>query len=132
MSESFKPKGLSMDNYAAQELFVKGGKALILDVPAGTEIGIDYNAWNVGERFKGIKFIPKGLHFIYFSATNAKNINKGNNMAQSTNSPQDKQGMQMQMETAPRTGYFQWYDEGQVHVKQWHPTNEELIGVCRK
>ena len=39
---------------------------LCLDVPEKTEIGIDYNSWHTGERFKGIKMIPPGVHFVFY------------------------------------------------------------------
>ena len=39
---------------------------VMLGMPPGTEFGIDTNTWNVGEKFKGVKMIPPGLHFIYF------------------------------------------------------------------
>lgn len=50
----------------AQRLFHEGAFLVLLDVPEGTEIGMDYNCWNVGPRFKGIKMIPSGLHFVYY------------------------------------------------------------------
>lgn len=42
------------------------GTVVLLEVPERTEVGIDYKCWNVGQRFKGIKLIPPGLHFIYY------------------------------------------------------------------
>ena len=39
---------------------------IILDMPVGTEFGIDYNSWHVGPKFKGVKMIPPGLHFVYY------------------------------------------------------------------
>lgn len=50
----------------AQKLFEEGAALILLNVPPGTEIGIDLHSWNVGPRFKGIKLIPPGLHFIYY------------------------------------------------------------------
>ena len=55
-----------MDQTRARELFLEGSVLILLDVPEGSEIGIDYNSWNVGPRFKGIKMIPAGFHFIYY------------------------------------------------------------------
>lgn len=55
-----------MDQDTAQHLFEAGAMLLFLDVPPGTEIGIDMHSWQTGEKFKGIKMIPPGLHFIYF------------------------------------------------------------------
>jgi len=39
---------------------------LCLNVPQGTEFGIDKNCWTVGPKFKGIKLIPPGLHFVFY------------------------------------------------------------------
>lgn len=40
----------------------------MLEVPKGTEIGIDLNYWNCGPNFIGLKGIQKGTHFVYWSA----------------------------------------------------------------
>ena len=50
----------------AQQLFHNGGTLVFQDVPTGTEFGIDYNSWNVGPNFKGVKMIPPGVHFVYY------------------------------------------------------------------
>lgn len=50
----------------ASHLFREGCFLILLDVPQGTEIGIDYNLWNVGPKFKGIKMIPPGFHLICY------------------------------------------------------------------
>ena len=55
-----------MDPNVSQRLFADGGTLILLDVPEGTEVGIDYNSWNTGPRFKGIKMIPPGFHFVYY------------------------------------------------------------------
>ena len=56
----------SISQEQAQWLFAEGGMLVFLDVPAGTEFGIDYNSWEVGGQFKGVKMIPPGVHFIYY------------------------------------------------------------------
>lgn len=50
----------------AQWLFEEGATVVFLDVPPGTEFGVDYNSWKVGSEFKGVKMIPPGVHFIYY------------------------------------------------------------------
>lgn len=55
-----------MDQELAQRLFAEGAVLVLLDVPERTEFGIDYNCWNVGPKFKGVKMIPPGLHFVYY------------------------------------------------------------------
>lgn len=58
--------GIEMDPEVARNLFEEGAVFVLLDVPVGTEFGIDMNTWNTGQRFKGVKMIPPGIHFIYF------------------------------------------------------------------
>ena len=55
-----------MDQDRAKKLFHFGATFLFLDVPEGTEFGMDCNVWTVGPKFKGVKMIPPGLHFIHF------------------------------------------------------------------
>nr|CAH0113748.1 unnamed protein product [Daphnia galeata] len=55
-----------MDQKLANKLFEEGAFLFLLDVPIGTEVGIDFNSWKTGEKFKGIKMIPPGIHFIYY------------------------------------------------------------------
>jgi len=55
-----------MDPQLAKRLFEKGAIFILLDVPVGTEFGIDYNSWEVGPNFKGVKMIPPGIHFVYY------------------------------------------------------------------
>lgn len=56
----------TMDQETANHLFEEGGILVFLDVPPGTEFGIDYNSWNVGTEFKGVKMIPPGVHFVFY------------------------------------------------------------------
>ncbi|THG03305.1 hypothetical protein TEA_023236 [Camellia sinensis var. sinensis] len=51
--------------------FVKhGATLLLLDVPPHTLVGIDTQMFSVGPAFKGIKMIPPGPHFLYYSPSN--------------------------------------------------------------
>jgi len=55
-----------MDQVTAQQLFFYGG-ILVLDGLVGQlEFGLDLNFWRTGDKFKGVKMIPPGLHFISF------------------------------------------------------------------
>lgn len=65
-SSSTPPKAAEMPPDVALRLFREGATFVFLNVPVGTEIGIDLQSWNVGEKFRGIKMIPPGLHFLYF------------------------------------------------------------------
>lgn len=56
-----------MDPQRALYLARTGGCILCLDVPFGTEVGIDCLAFETGKQFKGIKMIPPGVHIFYYS-----------------------------------------------------------------
>ncbi|KAI8344021.1 A1 cistron-splicing factor [Chlamydoabsidia padenii] len=93
-----------MDQDTANRLYEVGGKLLFLNAPERLEFGIDYNAWTIGPLFKGVKLIPPGLHFIYFSTTSKEGV----------------QGI--------RTGFFKYFDIGEVAVREWNPKIEDLYG----
>ena len=52
---------------AAQRLYQEGGFLVVTQLPPGTEFGIDLYSWNTGEKFLGVKMIPPGIHFVYYS-----------------------------------------------------------------
>ncbi|CAL8083898.1 unnamed protein product [Calicophoron daubneyi] len=82
------------------------GSCLILgDVPENTEIGIDMKFWRVGQNFKGIKDIPVGFHYVYFSAVNADHI------------------------SGQRVGFAAWFTEAGFTAKKWQPQEEDFIDV---
>ena len=56
----------SLSQEDAQQLFHHGATLVFLDVPEGTDFGIDYNTWAVGPKFRGVKMIPPGFHFVYY------------------------------------------------------------------
>ncbi|XP_014668420.1 PREDICTED: protein AAR2 homolog [Priapulus caudatus] len=91
-----------MSQDRARKLLEDGAVFMLLDVPPGTEFGIDCNCWNTGDKFKGVKMIPPGLHFVYYSAVS-------------------KQG-----ETAPRTGFFHNFQGQEFLVKKWDKYSEDI------
>ncbi|XP_043946047.1 protein AAR2 homolog [Protopterus annectens] len=93
-----------MDPDLARHLFFEGATMVILDVPEGTEFGIDCNTWDVGPKFKGVKMIPPGVHFIHCSSADRGNVN----------------------ETGPRTGIFLNLKQRDVLVMHWNPVEEDL------
>jgi len=97
-------QSVEMEPEVAKKLLVEGATIVFRDVPPGTQVGIDMNSWNVGEKFMGIKMIPPGIHFIYYSAVNL-----------ATRS------------TAPRTGFFYNFGRGEMLVRRWDPVSEDLI-----
>ena len=95
-----------MDPEVAKRLHADGATLIVLDVPEGTEFGIDYFSWNVGPRFKGVKMIPPGLHFIYYSA-----VNTGG-------------------QTAPRTGMFLHSKRQDILVMRWDAATEDVVEIA--
>lgn len=93
---------ISMDRELAQRMFEEFGALVLLGMPPGTEFGIDVNSWNVGEKFKGVKMIPPGIHFIYFSAVNREG------------------------DTAPRTGFFHFFKQKDLVVRHYDAAMEDL------
>ena len=66
--EDHSGENQDMDQETAKTLFDNGAFLILLDVPAGTEIGIDLHSWRTGNEFRGIKMIPSGIHFVYWSS----------------------------------------------------------------
>lgn len=57
---------VEMDQELAKRLLVEGATLVLLDVPQGTDFGVDMKSWNTGEKFKGVKMIPPGFHYIHY------------------------------------------------------------------
>ncbi|CAL1413417.1 unnamed protein product [Linum trigynum] len=58
-----------MDPVTALELVKHGATLLLLDVPQYTLVGVDTQIFSIGPAFKGIKMIPPGIHFLYYSSS---------------------------------------------------------------
>jgi len=95
----------NMDPETAKRIFEVGANLFLLDVPINTEIGVDMNSWHTGPNFKGIKMIPPGVHFIYWSSVS-------------------KEG-----QVAPRSGFFHEFHPKEVMVKRYNPSNESFDDV---
>lgn len=93
---------MEMDQDEARRLLVEGATLLVLDVPEGTNFGIDLKSWETGERFRGIKMIPPGIHFIYHSAIGRHG------------------------DTAPRIGFMECFKKGDIIVKKWDSNSGEI------
>lgn len=104
-SSSCYPETNQFDQGTAQKLVKEGATLIIIDMPLGSEFGIDMNIFTVGHKFKGVKMIPQGLHFIYYSAVSKEKI------------------------AAPRTGFFKFFKSGEVIVKRWNNINEDVDQV---
>lgn len=97
--------GVDMDPEVAQGLFEEGATLVLLGVPEETELGIDYKSWQVGPRFRGIKMIPPGLHFLHYSATNPKSMGG---------------------EIGPRMGLFLHLKPRELILANWDRQEEDL------
>lgn len=90
------------DPSRGDRMLAQGATLVFLDVPAGTEFGVDMQTNVVGEKFRGVKMIPAGLHFIHYSAVS-------------------KTGT-----SAPRTGFFHYFEKGEILVKKWDKAAEDV------
>lgn len=93
---------IEVDQEIAKRLLLEGCTFVFTDVPEGTNFGIDMKSWTVGDKFKGVKMIPPGLHFIYINATNDHN------------------------DYAPRIGFMHNFKPAEVLVKKWDTENEDI------
>lgn len=88
---------LEMPPDLAKKLFICGGFVVLKDFPEGCEFGIDVMSWTVGPKFKGVKMIPPGVHFIYLSTYNA-----------------------------PRISFFHNFKPGEILLRKWNREDEDL------
>ncbi|VVA94239.1 unnamed protein product [Arabis nemorensis] len=92
-----------MDSEKALELVKHGATLLFLDVPQHTLIGIDTQMFTVGPAFKGIKMIPPGIHFVFYSSSTRDG-----------------------KEFSPTIGFFVDVAPSQVIVRKWNQQDECL------
>ena len=95
-------EGVEMNQNVAQRLLVEGATLIVLNVPIGTELGIDLKSWNTADNFKGIKMIPPGSHYVHYSAI-------------------DEFG-----ETAPKIGFLHTFKKSEFLVRQWDAKEENI------
>lgn len=104
MEEEDGLDSLDIDQESAKRLRNEGCFFILLDFPIGSSIGIDMSDYSVGEKFRGFKMIPPGLHFIHYSAVNSKDYRQ----------------------TAPRTGFFKFFAGQDVMVLRWNQESEDI------
>ncbi|EDV29117.1 Protein AAR2-like protein [Trichoplax sp. H2] len=107
-----------MDPDKAKSLFEEGAVIIVEDMPVGNEFGIDYNWWNTGQKFQGLKMIPAGLHFIFSRASVTSQTNKTNNTLNANISNAD---------LGSRCGFFHFFKKREIMWLQWHKRNEILV-----
>ncbi|XP_066526443.1 protein AAR2 homolog [Hoplias malabaricus] len=97
--------GVDMDPEVALGLFEEGATLVLLGVPEGTELGLDYKSWGVGPRFRGVKMIPPGIHFLHYSSVNSKSCGG---------------------EVGPRKGLFLSLKPRELVLAHWDKQEEDL------
>lgn len=120
-----------MDPDQARAYFEQGGTVLLLDLPPGSEFGIDYSSWTTGPKFKGVKMIPPGLHFVYWSASSSASNSSSSSSSNQTATPTTVNPTtplsQSQAATGVRTGIFIWIEKSQILPLRYNPRTEDLI-----
>jgi len=96
---------VEMDQAMARRLVVSGASVVVLGVPEGTQFGLDMNSWTVGDKFMGIKMIPPGIHFVYYSA----------------------RGTEGTSGTAARSGFFYNFAKGEMLVRKWDASIDDVV-----
>lgn len=99
------PESDEIEPEQAKYLYENHCAFLVLEgLPVGSEFGIDLQFFRTGEKFKGVKLIPPGIHFIFASATD-----KITNQA------------------GPRCGFFHNFVSKEILVKRWSPLDEDFL-----
>ncbi|KAL9274837.1 AAR2-like protein, partial [Drosera capensis] len=98
-----------MDAEQALELVKHGSTLLLLDVPQHTLIGIDTQIFFAGPVFMGIKMIPPGVHFIYYSSSSREG-----------------------KDFSPMIGFFVETSPSEVVIRRWNPLEERLVKVSEE
>ncbi|XP_026477981.1 protein AAR2 homolog [Ctenocephalides felis] len=96
-------EAVEMNQDLAKYLLTEGASLVLFNVPSGTEFGIDMKSWNTGDQFKGIKMIPPGLHYVFYSS-----------VSESTG------------DTGHRVGFLHDFKSKEMVIKFWDNELEEL------
>ncbi|CAM8950305.1 unnamed protein product [Rhodiola kirilowii] len=93
-----------MESETELEAPEEGATLLLLGVPQYTVFGIDTQVFSVGPEFKGIKLIPPGPHFVYYSSSNRSGS-----------------------EFSPVAGFFIYTSSSDIIVRKWDEQEERLV-----
>ncbi|KAI8923096.1 A1 cistron-splicing factor [Entophlyctis helioformis] len=114
----------------------RGAVLLLLDVPVGTEIGIDCNVWASGPRFKGLCQLPAGTHFVHYSSPAQQRLlsgvvvgvgaGAGAHAAAHGQSPHGQPPSTDPTASSFRTGVFVSVAPGDLVVRRWNAATESL------
>lgn len=95
-----------LDPEHAKLLFEHHCAVLIVEnLPVGSEFGIDLASFRVAHKFKGVKLIPPGIHFVFASAVDERNQQPG-----------------------PRCGFYHDFKAKELLVRRWSTEEEEFEG----
>jgi A1 cistron-splicing factor AAR2 len=91
-----------MDLDEAKRLFHEGAIIIMLDAPTNFKVGIDGVFWTVGPKFRGIKMIPLGLHFISYHL-----LGQGD-------------------EAGALTGFLHFFQRKEIIAMRWNSHSEQM------
>jgi len=119
----------------ANELVMAGGMVIVLELPRGSEFGIDMRAWIVGDKFMGVKMVPPGLHYVY--ATSGQQ--SGVTISLEEDKPQGEQTSIHPTTTAAASrrkcgaslgrGFWFYMFPQDVVVLKWDPQTESCVWI---
>ncbi|XP_036325279.1 protein AAR2 homolog [Rhagoletis pomonella] len=93
---------MEMEPGLAKQLFTTGAVLVITGAPVGTEFGIDLCNYKIGEKFRGVKMIPPGPHYIWCASCGPYG------------------------DVAPRVGFVHFFKSEEVVVREWNHRDEEM------
>lgn len=99
------PYSVHLDPELARQLVENGATLLLLNMPPGTYFGIDQQGFTVGPKFKGVKMLPPGAHFITYRSISA------------------------QGGASPASGFFLFAKPRQIIVKVWDASIEAVVDM---
>lgn len=98
------PTSDQIDQEHAKFLYEQHCAILVIEqLPVGSEFGIDLAAFTIGHKFKGVKMIPPGVHFVFAATTDKSNTHCG-----------------------PRSGFFYEFGVKEMLIKRWSAKEEDF------
>lgn len=104
---------------------IEGGTFFCLDVPKGTEFGIDQHIWKTGDRFKGIKMIPNGFHYIRWRNNEIVNDDVTISGKDANRVVQVSEGGTTSI--IPLMNFFVFIEQSQIFTFRWDSSVEDLV-----
>lgn len=101
-SKHFQNFPKMIDSDLARQLFEHGAVLIIAGVPNGTEFSMDCSKNVVAERFRGVKMIPPGPHFVSCASRGPYG------------------------DVAPKVGFIHYYRQQEIIIREWNEDTEEL------